>query len=237
MDPQLREVVAVRHQVGDAYAAALFEAYNNIPMPDNNFTDAQILNIIAYIAANSAGGGQVHATATASGEPDVFSQPVTDENVRSGEMLFAGTKRFESGGPTCISCHTVQYDGVMSGGALAKDLTDAHSRLTAAGTRAMIRTSPFPAMRQAFERHPFTDQEVFDLAAFLQRVDSEKGSHGAQNYLARVLLSGMGGALILFGLLGGVWLRAKKRSVNHAIYTRQVKSTWEFNDSEQGGKS
>jgi len=212
---------------GDPYAVARFEEFNNIPMPDNNFSDAQIMNILGYIAANSPGGGVDDKTAQGDAEPDLFSQPATEENVRSGEALFVGTKRLANRGPTCISCHNIKYDGAMSGGGLAKDLTDSHSRLSGAGVTGMIRSSPYPVMKQAFEDTPITDQELFDLTAFLAHVDTESDSQKGRDYFGRMLLSGLGGAVLLFGLLSGAWFRTKKRSVNHAIYERQVKSTWE----------
>ena len=114
----------------------------------------------------------------------------------------------------------------MAGGALAKDLTDAYSRLGGVGVKAMIATSPFPAMRQAFEGKALTGDELFDLTAFLSRVDDVGDSQRPPHYGARLFFSGLGGSIVLIGLLSGVWFRSKKRSVNHNIYKRQVKSTW-----------
>jgi cytochrome c2 len=208
---------------GDPYAVELYEKYNKQLMPDNNYTDAQVLAIIAYIAANSptdeSGAGVTQA--------DAPERPVTEENIRSGRLLFVGQKRFANGGPTCNACHNLKLDDTITGGTLAKDLTDSYSRLSGVGVKAMIASSPFPAMRQAFEGKPLTNDELFDLTAFLQYVGRERGSQGGRNYAASMFFSGLGGAILLIGLLGGVWYRAKKRSVHHAIYQRQVKSTWE----------
>ena len=208
---------------GDPYAAALFDKFDNMIMPDNNVTDDQIMKIINYIAANSPGGTADPMTA----QVDTTTRPVTEENIRSGEMLFIGKTRFANGGPTCNSCHDVKRDDIMAGGALAKDLTDAYSRLSGAGLKAMIANSPFPAMKQAFEDKPLTEEELFDLTAFLQYVDSESTPERGRRYAMRLFLSGLGGAVFLVGLLSGVWFRSKKRSVNHTIYQRQVRSTWE----------
>jgi len=208
---------------GDPYAVNLFEEYNKQLMPDNNYTDSQVLSVIAYIAANSPVDETVAVEAQAS-EPE---RPVTEENVGSGRLLFVGKKRFANGGPTCNTCHNLQFDGAITGGTLAKDLTDSYTRLSGVGVKAMMASSPFPAMRQAFEGKPLTDDELFDLTAFLQYVDSESGSQSGRRYGARMFFSGLGGAILLFGLFGGVWYRAKRRSVNHDINERQVKSTWE----------
>ena len=211
---------------GDAYASALFEEHNRIPMPDNNFTDAQILNIISYIAANSPGGTTGDGVTGALGEPDEPAQPATAENIHSGHMLFEGRSRFTNGGPPCNACHNVKNDGVMAGGALAKDLTDAYSRLSGAGVKAVMANAPFPVMKKAFDGKALTEEEKFDVAAFLQHVESESASQRGRDYGLSLFLSGLGGAIFLIGLFSGLWFHGKKRSVNHAIYERQVKSTW-----------
>lgn len=214
---------------GDPYATQLFAQFNNVIMPDNPFTDAQITSIMEYITANSPGAGSGGAPAAAS-EP----APITEKNISSGKALFMGEKGFENGGPTCISCHNVDRAGVTAGGALAKDLTNAHTRLGQAGVKAIIANSPFAAMNQAFAGKRLTDAEVFDLAAFLQQTDGASGR--GPHYGARLFFSGVGGAILLIGLFSGVWFRAKRRSVNHAIYERQVTSTWEVtDDSERTG--
>jgi mono/diheme cytochrome c family protein len=219
---------------GDPYATQLFEQYNKIIMPDNAYNDAQILSILEYVAANSP----QDAPDEGSGVAPAASEPpeVTIENVNSGRALFMGRVRFENGGPTCNSCHNVDRAGVIAGGALAKDVTNAHGTLGWAGVKAIIANAPFPAMSKAFDGTPLTDQEVFDLTAFLQHVDGDDASGRGPHYSLRLLLTGFGGAMLLMGVFGGVWLRGKRRSVNHEIYERQVKSTWEaVGDSERIG--
>ncbi len=211
---------------GDPYAVELYEKFNKQLMPDNTYPDAQALAVIAYIAANSP-ADEPGAGTTLAAQAQAPERPVTEEDVRSGRLLFVGKKRFANGGPTCNSCHNLKLDGAITGGTLAKDLTDSYTRLSGVGVKAMIASSPFPAMRQAFEGKPLTGDELFDLTAFLQYVDSESGSQSGRRYGVNMFFSGLGGAILLAGLFGGVWYRVKKRSVNHAIYERQVKSTWE----------
>jgi mono/diheme cytochrome c family protein len=221
---------------GDEYAVKLYEEYNKQLMPDNNYTDAQVMAIISYIAANSPDDGSEVETAQSVSEDETLARPITEENIRSGQRLFVGKVRFANGGPTCNSCHNVKLDGVMAGGALAKDLTDSYSRLGGVGVRAMMASTPFPAMGQAFEERPLTNDEIFDLTAFLQHVDSERESQRSPWYGARLFFAGLGGSVLLVGFFACFWIRSKKRSVNHAIYERQVKSTWEdLNDSQRMG--
>lgn len=205
---------------GDPYATQLFAEYSEILMPDNDYSDAQIASILEYVAANSpADGSQVSAAS----EPE----PITEESIRSGEQLFMGKTRFENGGSTCISCHNVDHAGVIAGGTLAKDLTNVHTRLGQAGVRAVIANTPFPVMSKAFEGKQLTAQEVINVAAFLQHVDSDEASRQQRRYLPLLLFAGAVGTLVLLAILSVVWLRVKKRSVNHEIYERQVTSTWE----------
>lgn len=202
---------------GDPYGREIFEEYNKILMPDNNLSDAQITSIIDFIAFAGSGDGSTRPVAT--------GRTATEEEIRLGEALFVGSKHLEGGGPSCISCHDIQYDGIVAGGALARDLTDVSNRLGTIGVMALIGSSPFPAMKQAFAGKPITEDEAFMLAAFLQRVDSVPNTQHVFHYGARLFISGLCGAFLMISLLAGFWFRVKKRSVNHAIYQRQVKST------------
>lgn len=211
-------------QSGDPVATSLFEEYNRIPMPDNNYSDDQIRAIISYIAENSPGGpgaAQTGGVSPATGRP--LSEAV-ETNIQAGKNLFEGRIRLANGGPTCNSCHNVKNDALMSGGALAKDLTDAFTRLGEAGIKAILGNPPFPAMKQAYQNRSLTEAEAFDLAAFLQHADKVRDSQQAKNYRSQLLLSGLGGAVVLLLLFGGFWTRSKRSSVNRKIYDRQIKS-------------
>lgn len=209
---------------GDPVATALFEEYNKIPMPDNNYSEAQIRAIISYIAENSPGGPGAAQTGGVSPGPGRPLSEAGEANIQAGKNLFEGRTRLASGGPTCNACHHVKNDALMGGGALAKDLTDAYSRLGEAGIKAILGNPPFPAMKQAYQNGPLTEDEVFDLTAFLQHADQVRDAQQAKNYRTQLLFSGLGGAVVLLLLFGGVWTRSKRGSVNRKIYDRQIKS-------------
>lgn len=211
-------------QSSDPVAAALFEEYNKIPMPDNNYSDDQIRAIISYIAENSPGGPGAAETSGVSPAPGRPLSEAGEANIQAGKNLFEGRTRLSSEGPTCNSCHNVKNDALLGGGALAKDLTDAYSRLGEAGVKAILGNPPFPAMKQAYQNHPLSEAEVFDLAAFLQHADQVRDTQQAKNYRNQLLFSGLGGALALLLLFGGFWTRSKRGSVNRRIYERQIKS-------------
>lgn len=209
---------------GDPYAAALFEEYNRLVMPDNNYSDDQIRAIISYIAANSPGGpgaAETGGVGIAAGRP---LSEASEENIHSGEKLFVGYTRLTNGGPTCNSCHHVKNDRIMAGGALAKDLTEAITRLNVAGVKAILSNPPFPAMKQAYQDNPLTVDEVFNLTSFLEHVDRVRESQQENNYGLRLFFSGLAGAMVLLILFGGIWTRSKRSSVNQKIFDRQIKS-------------
>jgi cytochrome c551/c552 len=205
---------------GDPVGTALFEEFNKIPMPDNPYSATQIRAIIKYIASNSpgvSGDGKNLGTNTAERETIVG-------DFRSGEKFFEGNIRLANNGPNCISCHHVKNDNVLAGASLAIDLTEANTRLKEVGIRAVLGSPPFPAMRQAYKDNPLTKGEIADLSAFLKQVDSIKDSQKTKRFGFRLLFSGLGGALVLLFIFGGIWGSRKKKSVNHEIYDRQIKS-------------
>lgn len=205
---------------GDPTAVQVFKENNQIIMPDNNLSDGQIKSILDYISVRSSGEAP-GAAALRQGRP---LSEATEENIRRGERLFTGQTRLANKGASCISCHNVQDAGIMAGGALARDLTQAFTRLNDAGIRAVLGSPPFPAMQQAYQNKPLTQEEIFDLTAFLQEVDKKGAAPQQRNYALNLLVTGLGGALVLLIFFGGLWMRSKRHSVNKRIYERQTKS-------------
>jgi len=209
---------------GDPVAAALFEEYNKIPMPDNNYSDNQIRAIISYIAENSPGGPGASKSGVISPLSDAAEKEKPRGNSRFGEELFEGNKRLNNSGPSCNSCHHVKNDNVIAGATLAKDLTDVHTRLKSVGIQAILAYPPFPAMQQAYKDKPLTEEEIAHLSVFFQVVDENKETQQEKDYGLQLFASGFGGAFVLLILFGGLWTRRKKSSVNQKIYERQIKS-------------
>ena len=114
---------------------------------------------------------------------------------------------------------------MVTGGALAKDLTDAYSRLSGAGVKAIVGTPPFPAMKQAYEGKKLTDEEVQGLVAYLKKIEEDQFDQHPRNYGQRMLITGLLGAFLLMGVFPAIWYRRKKRSVNQRIYDRQLGSS------------
>lgn len=208
---------------GDADAVALFNEFNKTIMPDQNFSDAEIKDVLAYIKQQSSGGAVTEV------QPIVLSNGLTLEQARdaeftTGRMLFDGEQRLTNKGPACISCHNVVNDELKSGGLLALDLTTVVTRLGVNGVHSIISNSPFPVMNSAYVNHPVTNDEAFYLTAFLKNADFVSSIQEPAVPQERFLYTGIVGVVILFGLYGGIWWNRKRKSVNNSIYKRQLKS-------------
>lgn len=218
---------------GDETAVALFEKFNKIQMPDQSaFSDADITALLVYIKSESpeyvAEAENTAATVTESAAaPEIVGRPIedaTDEDILQGRLLFSGEKRFENRGPACLSCHNVTNDKLIGGGLLAKDLTEAFTRLNENGIKAMVSNPPFPAMRKAYNSKPISTDEAYLLTAFLKYADKERYYQHSRNYKLMFLSAGIITLIILLLSYTAYWRKRKAASVNQKIYDRQLSS-------------
>lgn len=199
---------------GDKYADSLFKTYNQMIMPDHpDMTDDQIKGILAYISEKSS----APATATA-------SVAVLPGNSDRGRDLFDGKIRFTNRGAACNSCHNVDMKGFISGGALGKDLTHAISRLSLPGVTGIISGLPFPQMKETYGTRPVTSQEMADITAFLTTADKQSPAMTISNVGNYLLAGGVAGIILLLVLFSIFWIKRKNKTVNLAIFRRQIKS-------------
>lgn len=209
---------------GDADANAVFNEFNQFPMPDVAISDSQIREVLDYIKVTSAGAGTTGPSGVKAGEPPAEKvATATKEDIFKGQEMFQGKVRFEQGGPACNACHNVNYPDVIGQGILAKELTTVFSKMGGTGVRAILGSAPFPVMEAAYKNKALTDVEIFSLVAFLQDADRRKPQR-PRDYGIGLFISGVIGAIVLFGFYSLLWLRRKKGSVNQAIYDRQVRS-------------
>lgn len=199
---------------GDKYADSLFKAYHQIQMPDHpTLTDDQIKEILVYIKEKSL-----------SPEPIATTVDALQGDSKRGKELFIGTIRFANQGAACNSCHNVDMKGLISGGALGKDLTQAITRLSEKGVSAIITGLPFPQMKETYASMPVTEQEVADLTAFLTTADNQAAEVTTFYVGDYLLMGGAAGIIILLVLYSIFWIRRKKEPVNFFIFNRQIKS-------------
>lgn len=203
----------------DPDAKALSADYPMV-MPDQALSEAQIKEILTFIS-----GSAISSVATTDSNvvPARSSVNATLAEINLGLDLFTGTVSLSNGGSSCLSCHNVNYSGVVPGGLLAKDLTEAYTRVGEdAGVMAILGSPPFPAMQQAYADHKLTEQEVFALTAFLNKVNTDKAGQIAPSN--PLLLGGVTGVVVIFGMIFLLWSKRKTSTVKRAIYKRQVVS-------------
>ena len=127
---------------GDADAVAICEEYNQMMMNDQtHLSDDDIRAVLTYIGSQSNSQG-AESKVTDEVVEDVIIE-YTQEDIEQGKLLFSGKTSFANGGASCISCHNVTNDELISGGLLVKGLTKAYTRMGDAVLSSIISSSPF----------------------------------------------------------------------------------------------
>ena len=116
-----------------------------------------------------------------------------------------GTLAQKNGGPSCISCHSVNGLGGFGGGSLAPELTTVFERYEGRKTLSTWLSAPAtPTMNAVFKSQPLDPEEIIAIAAFfqytLQRAP-EDASTGRLNFI----LLGLGGMIVLLAVFDAVW--------------------------------
>ncbi len=202
-------------KAGDKRAIALLAAFG-VPMPDQKLSDDEIRAVLEYTK-------QLPAGTKPKALPKI--KKATKEQIVLGRQIFQGEQRLKNGGPSCISCHDVTADAIISGGILAPELTTVFGRLGGDWVRVVLGSHPFPVMQQAYKDHPFEEAEVTAIVGFLESVSATQRNHMPRDTGIMLAISGVVGVILLLGFYSLVWGRRRRGSVNQDIYDRQVKST------------
>ncbi|MCC6298730.1 MAG: cytochrome c [Anaerolineales bacterium] len=177
----------------DPDAQALLAKYNNVPMPNLGLKPDEVSALIAYL-----GGGATTSAAPA-------GLPAGD--AVSGKAYFVGDKRFESGGPHCISCHSVAGLGSLGGGNLGPDLTTSGFVQSDAAFSSFMGAPSTQTMGAIWANTPLTPQEQADLYAFLSKASVTKREPSA---LLQIALLAIAGAAVLIALAQWHWSKRLK---------------------------
>lgn len=149
-------------------------------------------------------------------------------NANWGREYFEGSRSFKNGGPACITCHNVTYDGVIPGGRLAKDLTSVYDRM--GDVTIWLENPAFPAMTASYANHPLlntvNNPERSSLSAFLEHVNAVKDEQKAATGNDLFLVGGVGGLIGILILISLLWMKRKKQMVKKDIFARQ-NSAWD----------
>lgn len=187
---------------GDPIATQLLQQFNNIPMPNLGLTPGQVDALITFL-----GGG-----ATVSGP----ALPAGD--AVSGKAYFIGDKRFQNGGPHCISCHSIAGIGALGGGNLGPDLTANGYTKYGDGLAAFLAAPATVTMSAVWKGTPLTTQEQADLFAFMKNASVSGREPTA---LLQIALLAAGGAAVLIALANFYWgkrLRGVRRPMLERAY-------------------
>jgi len=201
-DPQwLAGFIAAPDKVlaaGDPTATALRKQYNNVQMPNLGLSQDQVAALIAYLQAPGGASAPTPAAVTAAGDPT------------RGKALFLGSLHFQNGGPPCMSCHSIDDAGILGGGAMGPNLTQAFAKYGDAGLASALATIPFPTMKPIFADGPLTPQEQADLHAYIQSAAGQPQTNRLVPFLA-LSLAGWIGLMIVIGIIWRRRLRAVRR--------------------------
>ncbi|MBK6285386.1 MAG: c-type cytochrome [Draconibacterium sp.] len=181
---------------GNPDAVALFKEFNQIPMPDNNLSDNEIISIIDFIKATDSkeSGTATTTTITEVQKTDTLTTAsfvFSNDLLKRGKALFYGYEKFSNGAPSCIACHNIIDESLIGGGKLSFDLTKSYSKLSAAGIGAILANPPFPVMNVALNNKKLTDEEILAITALLQFIDQRntENSQTSDNNFIFLLMS------------------------------------------------
>jgi cytochrome c2 len=149
---------------GDPIAVALFQSFKEQRMPDHDLSDAQIGELLDFLAADGPDAADQQRLRDASS--------ATAADVEWGRQLFYGESTLKSGDLACVACHTVSREREHAfGGRLADDLTDAYRRYHDRALDQVLKQPCLPRL-PALALSRAEDHESLALRAFLRAVGS-----------------------------------------------------------------
>lgn len=200
-------------QSGDPVANEMFVKFKNKKMPAQELTDNEIKYLLEFIKTGKGGTAKSFRPAT---EANPF-------DVSTGYQLFTGAKKFEQGGPACLSCHGAGPDMTgFGGGTLGPDLvTVSYGNYLDKGLNKVLSNISFPTMSEIYAASPLTEQENYYIRAFLHSENMKYEqlkytAHSTGDQKNNFILLGLGGALI--GLLGADVIFRKRRKKTKKPY-------------------
>jgi mono/diheme cytochrome c family protein len=196
---------------GDPYALQLKDEAAGVVMPPIvGMTREQAEAILDLIAAES----MLEASQFAG--LDIGDEPFSEADIELGKAMFRGDVRLENGGPSCLSCHTVEGLGGLGGGRLGPDLTRVYERLQGRKNLASWLLAPATeTMQPIYAKASLTNEEILPLVAYLED-EARTGKEDTTTAQVIFLLLGLGGTALGFVAADSIWsgrLRGVRRSL------------------------
>jgi len=187
---------------GDPYAAQIVEESFGVIMPNlPGMTTALAESLLNLIDVES----QLPQSRFAGLQ--LSDLPFTPADVDRGLQLFSGTARTASGGPACLSCHSVGGVGAMGGGKLGPDLTLVYERLGGRrGLGAWLSAPATPTMQTLFRNAGLAAEEIEPLLAFFEHAAQQRAEADPVAPLTFFLI-GLGGAVFGMVVFDFAWQR------------------------------
>ena len=206
-------------------AVQLLKDYNNIPMPNMGLSAAETASVVVYLASVSGQPPAPSPTSTTTSTttttpvlspsatpppaatPQAVATTITANplsvSAASGRDLFTGREAFRNGGAACVGCHNMGAVGLLGGGTVGKDLTTAYANFGGTGIGSLLKTTPFPMMKEVYTTRPLTDEEISSVVAFLK--DAQDAPPTSSQNPTLFFIIGGAGALIIVGLFHLLW--------------------------------
>ncbi|MBI5473948.1 MAG: c-type cytochrome [Ignavibacteriae bacterium] len=195
----------------DAYAQELVKSSRGVVMPTlPAMTKARVEALLTLIDAESKLEKSQFAGV------QISERPFTPRDVEIGQGIFMGTIATKNGGPSCMSCHTVQGIKLFGGGTLAPDLTTVFERYQGRKTLSTWLSAPAtPTMQSAFKKQALEGEEILALVAYFQSTLARNPEDVSAERLNFILV-GLAGALLVMGLFDVIWNK-RLRTVRRAL--------------------
>ena len=203
---------------GDPYAKQLLDEARGVVMPTlpgmNAALAESLLNLIdaeSKLERSQFAGLQLS------------DRPFGPADIQRGHDLFTGELRLATGGPPCLSCHSVGGVGAMGGGKLGPDLTLVYERLNGRkGLGTWLSAPATPTMQTVFAKTPLAVEELDPLLAFFEDAARRRAEADPVAPLTFFLL-GLGGAAVGAAVFDLAWLhrfRSVRRRLVEAVTGR-----------------
>ncbi len=188
---------------GDPYAQKLLQESRGVVMPTVGGMNPTSANALLDLIDAESKLPKSHFAGS-----QISDRPFTAQDITVGREIFSGTRRLASGGPPCISCHTLRGLGGLSGGRLGPDLTLVYERLQGRkGLSAWLMNPASPTMAPVFRNTQIQPDEILPLVAYFEDA-AKKGGQDDSSALLNFLLLAVGVMVIGLVSLDAIW---KKR--------------------------
>jgi mono/diheme cytochrome c family protein len=207
---------AAMNSKGDPVANQLFKQFQTV-MPDQGLTSTQIDSLLTMIT-ELTNTNQIFVPAGAK-----LSREIVPGDIDAGWHYFTGRSRLQNGGPSCISCHSIEGVGVFGGGTLGPDLTGVNIRYRDPELISILQNPNFPTMQTVFGTHSLNNEEIVQLFALFQSAKLANPSPPNTTAVTAIdpkfFVIGVASMLLVLALLHAAW-RNRLRGVREELVRR-----------------